>query len=228
MTEDEWLFCTNVHIMLHFLGATRPDCPWKCSSRKWRLFACACCRHLWHMLADEADRHAIEIAEKYADKQARKQDLKDAHAAACATALDPDYNPVLKAMGVNASTAALWSAHDAIALVGRYTPERVTRNAYSRSAEDSENRVQCDLLRCIIGNPFRTPTVDSSWLDWQANTIPNLARSIYEDRAFDRLPILADALDEAGCDNVEILAHCRQSGEHVRGCWVVDLLLGKE
>jgi len=179
------------------------------------------------MLPDEENRHAVEVVEKFADKQACKQDLKAAHAAAYATALDPDYNPVLKAMGVNAPTAALWSAHDAIALVGKYTPERVTRNAYSRSAEDSENRVQCDLLRCIIGNPFRPATVDSSWLEFQANTIPNLARSIYHDRAFAYLPILADALEDAGCNDSNILDHCRQPGEHFRGCWVVDLLLGK-
>jgi hypothetical protein len=180
------------------------------------------------MLPDEPNRHAIEVTEKYADKQARKHDLKAAHAAAHATALDPDYNPVLKAMGVNASTAALGSAHDAIALVGMYTPERVARNAYSRSAEDSENRVQCDLLRCIIGNPFRTATVNFSWLEWHANTIPNLARSIYHDRAFHHLPILADALEEAGCNDSSILDHCRQPGEHFRGCWIVDMILDKQ
>jgi hypothetical protein len=59
------------------------------------------------------------------------------------------------------------------------------------------------------------------------NTVTQLAESIYTDRAFDRLPILADALEEAGCDNADILAHCRQGGEHARGCWVLDLLLGK-
>jgi hypothetical protein len=132
MTEEEWLCCEQVQIMLHYLGATRPDCPWRCSSRKWRLFACACCRSLWHLLPDEENRHAVEVVEKFADKRARKQDVTAVHAAANATALDPAYNPVLKAMGLNAPTAALWSAHDAIALVGKYTPERVARNANSR------------------------------------------------------------------------------------------------
>ena len=66
-----------------------------------------------------------------------------------------------------------------------------------------------------------------SWLSWNDGTIPKLAQAIYDDRAFDRLPILADALEEAGCDNADILNHCRQPGEHVRGCWVVDLLLNK-
>jgi hypothetical protein len=84
--------------------------------------------------------------------------------------------------------------------------------------------VQCTLLRCIFGNPFRSVTLDPSWLTC---TVTSLAQAIYTDRAFDRLPILADALEDAGCTDADILAHCRGGGEHVRGCWVVDLLLGK-
>jgi hypothetical protein len=86
---------------------------------------------------------------------------------------------------------------------------------------------QAKLVRDIFSNPFRPPSLDPSWLSWNDGTIPKLAQAIYDDRAFDRLPILADALEEAGCTNADILNHCRQPGEHVRGCWVVDLLLGK-
>jgi hypothetical protein len=75
---------------------------------------------------------------------------------------------------------------------------------------------------------FRPATFDPLLFEWKDGTIPKLAQGIYDDRAFDRLPILADALEDAGCDNADILAHCRGPGEHVRGCWVVDLLLGKE
>jgi hypothetical protein len=81
------------------------------------------------------------------------------------------------------------------------------------------------LLRDVIGNPFRPVTVDPAWL---MSTVRALAAVIYADRAFDRLPILADAIEDAGCDSADILAHCRGDGPHVRGCWVVDLLLGKE
>jgi hypothetical protein len=81
------------------------------------------------------------------------------------------------------------------------------------------------LVRCVLGNPFRPAAVDPRWRTADA---VGLARAIYEDRAFDRLPILADALTDAGCDDEQILAHCRSSGPHVRGCWVVDLVLGKE
>jgi hypothetical protein len=84
------------------------------------------------------------------------------------------------------------------------------------------------LLRDIIGNPFRLVTVHADWLTWNHRMIANLAQAIYDDRAFDRLPILADALEDAGCGDADILGHLRGPGPHVRGCWVVDLLLGKE
>ena len=81
-----------------------------------------------------------------------------------------------------------------------------------------------DRLRDIFGNPFRPVAVDPTWL---TSTAVALARGIYDDRAFDRLPILADALQDAGCENADVLDHCRGPGPHVRGCWVVDLVLGK-
>jgi hypothetical protein len=81
------------------------------------------------------------------------------------------------------------------------------------------------LLRCIFENPFRPVLLDPSWL---TSTVVALAQGIYEERAFERMPILADALQDAGCDNADILDHCRGGGTHVRGCWVVDLVLGKE
>jgi hypothetical protein len=81
------------------------------------------------------------------------------------------------------------------------------------------------LVRCLFGNPFRPVALGGTWL---TSTVTNLAQAIYDDHAFDRLPILADALEDAGCTDEDILAHCRGGGEHCRGCWVVDLLLGKK
>jgi hypothetical protein len=92
-------------------------------------------------------------------------------------------------------------------------------------ASRSEAVQQCQFLLCIFGNPFRPVAINPAWLAWNDRTIPKIAQAIYDERAFDRLPILADALEEAGCANQDILAHCRQSGEHVRGCWAVDLIL---
>ena len=86
-------------------------------------------------------------------------------------------------------------------------------------------REQTLLGKDIFGNPFRPVVLDPSWL---TSTVVALAQGIYQDRAFDRMPILADALQDAGCENDDILTHCRQPGEHARGCWVVDLLTGRK
>jgi len=91
-----------------------------------------------------------------------------------------------------------------------------------------EQARQADLLRDIVGNPFQPAAFDPSCLAWNDRCVERLARGIYEDRAFERLPILHDALLDAGCDNECLLAHCRSPEGHVRGCWVVDLLLAKE
>jgi len=97
------------------------------------------------------------------------------------------------------------------------------KRAYE-SAEQVEKTWQCDMLREIFGNPFRSISITP----WLTPDVLALARGIYEDGAFDRMPILADALQEAGCDNDDMLNHCRDAdATHVRGCWVVDLILGK-
>ncbi|MBA4192544.1 MAG: hypothetical protein C0467_31640 [Planctomycetaceae bacterium] len=80
-------------------------------------------------------------------------------------------------------------------------------------------------VRDVFGNPFSLLTADAAWL---TSTVLALAAGIYESRDFSAMPILADALQEAGCGNDDILTHCRDAnGVHVRGCWVVDLILGK-
>jgi hypothetical protein len=80
------------------------------------------------------------------------------------------------------------------------------------------------LLREVLGNPFRPVTPNRAW---QTPAVQGLASGILNDNAFDRMPVLADALEEAGCDNADILSHCRSEGPHVEGCWAIDLLLGK-
>jgi hypothetical protein len=94
------------------------------------------------------------------------------------------------------------------------------------AAHDAEAAAQAALFRCIFGDPFRPPpAIARAWLSWQAETVLRLARGIYDERAWDRLPILADALDEAGCADPTILGHLRHGGPHARGCHVVDALL---
>ncbi|MDB5310483.1 MAG: hypothetical protein JWO38_4685 [Gemmataceae bacterium] len=89
---------------------------------------------------------------------------------------------------------------------------------------DAECKAICGLIRDIFGNPFRPATIDPSWL---TSTVTDLARQMYESRDFSPMPILADALQDAGCYHPDFLCHCRGPGPHVRGCWVVDLVLGK-
>ena len=84
-----------------------------------------------------------------------------------------------------------------------------------------------EILREVFGNPFRPACFSRSVLAWNDGTAVKLAQAIYAERSFDRLPVLADALEDAGCDNADILNHLRGPGPHVRGCWAVDLLLGK-
>jgi hypothetical protein len=83
------------------------------------------------------------------------------------------------------------------------------------------------LLRDVIGDPFRPVAIEPHWLTWQDRAVVKMAGAIYEARSFDELPILADALEEAGCTDAGILSHCRNRGEHARGCHVLDSLLGK-
>jgi hypothetical protein len=90
-----------------------------------------------------------------------------------------------------------------------------------------EYRNQANLIRDIFDNPFHPVAVEPDWLTWNHGTVPAIARHVYEDRAFHDLPILADALEDAGCADAALLDHCRSPGPHVRGCWVLDLLLGK-
>jgi hypothetical protein len=102
-------------------------------------------------------------------------------------------------------------------------PDR-KEGAYLR-AVGRERKIQAGLFRDLVGNPFRPVILDPLWL---SSAVRNLARGIYEERAFDQLLILADALEEAGCPNEDLLSHCRQPGEHIRGCWALDVVLGKE
>jgi hypothetical protein len=81
------------------------------------------------------------------------------------------------------------------------------------------------ILRDIFGNPFRPVALDASWL---TSDVVALARQMYESRDFTAMPILADALQDAGCEDEAVLSHCRSDGPHVRGCWVIDLLTGRE
>jgi hypothetical protein len=175
----------------------------KASDRKFRLLGCACVRSVWSHLTDLRSREAVELAEVFADGKVTEEQVK---------------------MGITAAYQAAygqrtWTDWCAVSTLGKFPLEAVRCGHYE---------TRCILLRCIFGNPFRPVTIDPTVLTWNGGTIPRMAQAIYDDRRFADLPILADALEEAGCSEPAILSHCRSGGEHVRGCWVVDLLLGKE
>jgi len=206
MTEQEWLECTDWLSMWEIVRHNH-------SERKLRLFSCACCRRIWDLLTDERSRKVVEVAEQFAEGNATVEDLQEADDAAYWA-----YRDAVNAAGPPAATALTASRTEIWRVL--------SASAYAVLAPAGKD--QALILRCIFGNPFRPISINPTWLSWNDGTVRRIAQSIYNERAFDRLPILADALEDVGCDNADILRHCREPGEHVRGCWVVDLLLGKE
>jgi len=222
VSEELWIAGIDPHQMSQFLGAAP-------SERKLRLFACACARRVWHTLfAGDPSRRAVESAERFADNPDNPEELKWARAA-IVRALE--WHPGEWAFDVAYWTCSpslveqVWGAASCAALTATKRTLKSRGHAQADQVRAREEEVQSSLLRDIFGNPFSPVAFDPRWL---TTDVVALARGIYEDRAFDRLPLLADALMDAGCDSDDILSHCRSEGPHVRGCWVVDLVLGKE
>ena len=216
MTEKEWLTCADPAPMLDFLRG-------KVSERKVRLFAVACCFRVRPFLG-KSSRQLVEITEQFADGLTSETELRTAN-----LAYDADGDPALHAAADPGAILphAIQASKLASNIAGH---EFKSINLENRTAFDecitNEQAAQCEILRDIIGLfPFRMAKVKRSSL---APSATSLAQTIYDERVFDRMPILADALEEAGCTNAEILGHCRSAGPHVRGCWVIDLLTGRE
>lgn len=231
MTEEEWKACADPTKMLLFIKQCRAmRRPVK--ERKQRLFAAASCRRLPPLLCDARSQHCIDVVEEFADERATDAQLQAAEMQAKESWLRDAANETALALlqlcakkvdGLYVSTTTISAA---------FERQQADANKPSdlfegrrRGVCPSEERVQCDLLRDIFGNPFHPVTIDPAWNN---GTVRHLAQAIYDERAFDRMPILADALEDAGCHNEEILAHCRGDSPHTRGCWAVDLLLEKK
>lgn len=220
MTEAEWLTCGEPARMLEFLSG-------RASDRKLRLFACACARQVWRSLKARRGREAVEVAERYADGQVRPAVLHEAKRQAFATT-PPVHGAYAAARGATADSplvAARQAQREAIQQVW----ERAKRQPETARAQKvAAQRKQCELLRCLIGPiPWRKLAIPTEWLVWDEGLVVRLAHTAYDGPDIDCLPILADALEEAGCDNAELLAHLRGGGPHVRGCWAIDRILNK-
>ncbi len=293
MTEAEWLAWTGPAPMLAFLRGTASD-------RKLRLYGCACCRRIWHLIQDGRSREAVDVAELFADGGANTRELLRARRQADAAegaARGAEYNAEGKAhfcvtaeyagavaalFAARASRAAVfgqaavldegpltgrrrgrvsrsrdedtnwWCAASAVAWAARQAvceavgfhdpagfeypdhPQEWTSawegvlplaSEAEEGSERQERAAQVERLRDVVGNPYRAVVGLTSW---QTPSVLGVAVSIYEGQRWEDLPILADALEDAGCTDAGLLDHLRGPGPHVRGCWAVDLVLGRE
>jgi hypothetical protein len=259
--EATWLSCTDPTSLLDFLRDSG-----NLSGRKARLFAAACCRHMWDLLDEE--RRAVEVSEGYADGAFSEEEREQLSSAAREEA-DSWSNSftieegvlisrVTQAVAYATAGTEVWrtgqAAAEAVAYrtitpmweqasqAGKlgYDPEHLRVQGEIQDAWEAAYRAeleyQCHLLRDIFGNPFRPPpSLASAWMTWNRGTVRRLAEAAYEQRNLPAgtldaacLAVLADALEEAGGDDVRLLGHLRSAGPHTRGCFAVDVLLGRE
>jgi hypothetical protein len=218
MTEAEWLTCDEPKSMFAFLRGITTD-------RKLRLYFCAGCRCIENFLVLNVSRKAVDVAEKFADGLTTTEELRSAWDSAEEAAGFRD----LPFEHLDAAAAlAKFAACDVLL---QLDPGSGQPYAFSRSS----TFVFSWMLKIpwpkewlafdIFGNPFRPVSFNP---EWRTSTVLTLAQNIYDSRDFSAMPILADALQDAGCNGEDILNHCRGLGPHVRGCWVVDAVLGKE
>jgi hypothetical protein len=252
--ETQWLAAGSTYALLRQLTQHHRAGRTSAGRRRLRLFACFCCRRLWHLFADPQARQAVEVAERFADGQASLDEL----VAAGRSAGDAERSAMNRIRELTGGRswpgplpASLEAAHHAraaaAAAVAAATTAKLAEAAEraalqcviaagvgrdrwddGRPVQHAIEAMQCDLLRDIFGNPFRPVAIDPVWLTWHGGVLVSMAQKMYDSREFSDMPILADALEEAGCTDADLLGHCRSAGEHVRSCWVVDLLLGKE
>jgi len=246
MTEAEWQNCSDPQLMLDCLRQSGVA-----TDRKLRLFAVACCRRIWHLLVDERSRAAVCAVERFADGL-EQPGFVESQREQAETACEEKRNAVSPTLAVeqlntywaqsaeaNASWVAwlaTWNGQPSkaivtmtdmaqfVALFGAVTRQPEHQGRIETIAEESE--YQCCLLRCIFDDPFRpTPALNPSS---RTREVLDLARAMYDHRDFSQMLALVQRLEAAGYDDSDIVAHCRSRSEHVRGCWVVDLVLGNE
>jgi hypothetical protein len=202
----------------------------KASARKLQLFACACCRLVWHLLIDQRSREAVEAAERRADGVASDNEIEAAFVAACNASFDvrrPLDGMSETMLNVRRRRGAykLWTAAFMAAFTAGKGAADVLANIRATECPLVEKTTQSGILRDLFGNPFSDLSNNSGW---GTPAVLYLAEDIYENRVFDRMPELASALEQANCTNYDVLNHCRWPLPHVRGCWVVDRVLGRK
>jgi hypothetical protein len=213
MTEADWLSSADPLLLMGLLeGVVRNG---EVSDRTIRLFACACSRRLWHMLTEDARRDVL-LAERFVDGQASEEELS----ARCREVDLADVGRDGPGGPAVARCCVLYGIWDG----GHYRDEywQEVKKAVGDERGTEEGAARSALLRDIFGNPFRHVPFDPGC---RTRSTVGIASKMYEERDFVGMPVLADALEETGCVHADILTHCREPDVHVRGCWVVDLLL---
>jgi hypothetical protein len=204
MDATTWEQAANALEMLSAIQA-------RASGRKLRLFALACCRRRDGLVAAGPCREALAVVERLTEEAVSARQIQ---------LLRDNLGQVgWESRGLAAALELLLD--DATAFDGAY------RIATHLSTGRSALRAHPALLREVMGNPFRAVAVDPAWLAWEGGLVRGMAQVAHDGRAFDRLPVLADALEDAGCDSAELLAHLRGGGPHLPGCWALDAVLGK-
>lgn len=231
MTEQQWLSCEDPSKLMAVLWDDD-----RSTERKFGLFAAACCRRVWPLLTGVGLRHAVELAERFADGAADAEELAKARMQL----------PRLWAGGTAAKEVASEAAATTLTRLGPglalFVARAVARAVWVGAKTgavarwDDEGAWQCDALRDLFGPLSGRPRPpDAAWLEWDRGVVIRLARAAYEVRLLPsgeldhaRLAVLADALEDAGCTDDVLLSHLRSATPHLRGCWAIDLLLGKE
>jgi hypothetical protein len=271
MTEADWLTGNDPITMIEFLrrSSDGPDRvswihnssqwyePQRGHNRRFRLFACECCRRIWNRIPEPVNHAAVMAVEELLEGRISPEEAIAAFEASSAVEGTPDGSRrrsepgywVVKYLGrgfykMTAGASALIIAMDEICMMSTeygkkakdtfdvcyYTGDGIFLSPFLwplpiPQTIKTELSFQTALLHCIFGNPFR-PVAFSG--DWRTETALILAQQMYESCDFEAMPILADALQDAGCENDDILTHCRGESRHVRGCWVIDQILGKQ
>lgn len=219
MTEEHWLGWRDPREFLQSLAyQLNAPAAGRLTDRKLRLFAAGCGRRATRLCPDPRLAAAVAAAEAFADARTNA-DRAGPKAVRRDLAADPEWphtppGRLARAVAgrsgrVAAIEASWWASYLAGGSSGRAGQER---------------ELQGPLLRDVIGNPFRPASFDPVW---RTEAVVGLGRGMYESSDFGPMPVLADALEDAGCAAPDLLAHCRAADPHIRGCWVVDLVLGK-
>lgn len=223
------------------------------TARSLRFFCCACCRQVEQAVPDERVKRIIRVVERHLDGLATNDALREV-----ADAAERAWEEDMEKAADRFPSLIVWLAAplprlhlmEAAAYAAGRTPGCIMsrewagramqvafkcRLAITHAATESEQqakpltsaaiRTHMMLLHDCLGNPFHPATLQP---EWQQPKVRALAQGIYQDRVFDSLPVLADALEEAGCTDADIPGHCRGPGPHVRGCWLLNLVLAKE